>query len=93
MTITEYEIAPELMALAGRWPHYPSSSVHVYLKAAAAGYERVEELVDVRRCCVCHEEIYAAEASIQVVAHLMLSHGYRMDGRQWNGQNQLVGHA
>lgn len=88
------EIAPSLIELARHWPTYPSSSVHVHLQAdPRGGYERVEQLVDVRRCCMCHEEVYAAEHGQQVLAHLMLSHGYRMDGRQWNDRNELVGHA
>jgi len=93
MNNPDFDIAPELVALAGRWPTYPTTSVHVYVKVTSAGPERVQELAEVIRCCVCHEEIYAADHGHQVVAHLLLSHGYRMDGRQWNGRNELIGHA
>lgn len=93
MTNPDFEIAPDLLALAARWPTYPSTSVHVYVQMIHGDSRRVEELVRITRCCMCHEEIYAADAGHQVVAHLLMSHGYRMDGRQWNGRNELIGHA
>lgn len=93
MTNPDFEIAPALLALAERWPKYATTSVHVYVRLTESGTERVQEVAEVHRCCRCHEEIYAAEAGHQVVAHLLRSHGYRMDGRQWNGRNELIGHA
>lgn len=89
----DFEIAPELIALARRWPLYSTTGVHIYVHLTPDGAQRVEETVDIRRCCLCHEEVYAASEGQQVVAHLLLSHGYRMDGRQWNGRNELIGHA
>lgn len=93
-TNPDFEIAPELITLARRWPKYRTTGVHMYVCITPQGEaQRVEEVVDIHRCCQCHEEIYAASEGHQVVAHLLLSHGYRMDGRQWNGRNELIGHA
>lgn len=90
----KFDISETLMALAERWPTYPTRAEHVYVRDGELGLERVAELVDIRRCCRCHEEVYAAgDGAHQVVAHLLRSHGYRMDGRQWSGRNELLGHA
>ena len=32
-------------------------------------------------------------AEVDVVRHLLNSHGYRMDGRQFDNRNRQVGHA
>lgn len=89
----DFEIAPALIKLADRWPLYRTTGVHIYVHLTRDGAQRVEEVMDIQRCCLCHEEVYAASEGHQVVAHLLLSHGYRMDGRQWNGRNELIGHA
>ena len=56
------------------------------------------EVVFAERCEACQEEIFStggtpAPTEIDVVRHMMNSHGYRMDGRQFDNQNRLVGHA
>lgn len=88
-----FEIDPCLHDLAARWSWYWDSSIHRTIVATPDGLAQLSETVRVRRCCACHEEIYDAGAGSGIIAHLMLSHGYRMDGRQWNGRNELVGHA
>lgn len=87
------EIDPSLYELAERWSWYWDSSIHMRIVNTPSGLHQLNEPIKVRRCCACHEEIYDQGAGSGIVAHLMLSHGYRMDGRQWNGRNELVGHA
>lgn len=86
----DLEIAECVYRLAERWSWYWDKSEHRTLVATAGGVRQQSQVVDVRRCCACHEEIFGATG---VVAHMMLSHGYRMDGRQFNNRNELIGHA
>lgn len=56
------------------------------------------ESVMITRCEACSEEIFntsgdAAPSEWDTIRHLMNSHGYRMDGRQFDNQNREVGHA
>lgn len=55
------------------------------------------ESVLITRCEPCEEEIFATGedglSTADVVRHMLNSHGYRMDGRQFDNQNNEVGHA
>lgn len=89
----EFELDPSLGALADRWSWYWDQSEHRYVEITSRGMAQRVEPIAVRRCCACHEEIYWAGPGLGIVAHLLLSHGYRMDGRQFDNRNELIGHA
>lgn len=77
------EISPDLYDLARRWPTYWSTF------ADAVGTNR-----RCARCKNCHELIPETKPAVQgIVMHVMRSHGYRMDGRQFNNRNEQIGHA
>lgn len=87
--------APELVELAQRWPTYLGGSERSGKTAASDGsltdFGPVE--VAVLRCQKCHDEIYPAEGLMGRLGHLVSSHGYRSDGRQFDDRNNLIGHA
>jgi hypothetical protein len=95
MADTDFDIEPALIDLAARWPTYPTTTVHGYIVADRQGGIRLaQQTAAVRRCCRCHEEVERApDGGLQVLGHLLRSHGYRMDGRQWSDRNELIGHA
>lgn len=88
------EPAPELVALAQKWPTYLGASERTGKTMSADGtlgdFGPVE--VAVLRCERCHDEIYPADLSGRL-GHLTLAHGYRMDGRQFDGRNRQIGDA
>ena len=59
------------------------------------------ETVFALRCRACGEEIFGTGeghpvdnvTETDIVRHMLNSHGYRMDGRQFDNQNNEVGHA
>lgn len=92
MSADPYAPAPELVELADRWATYLGASERTG-KAIdpAAGLIDVGPVeVAVLRCSSCHEEIYPPDQTGRV-GHLLRSHGYRMDGRQFDDQNRLIG--
>jgi hypothetical protein len=91
--VPEHQIDPSLITLADKWSWYWDQSEHRYVEVTPRGMAKRVESIPVRRCCACHEEIYFGGAGLGIVGHLLLSHGFRMDGRQWNNQNELIGHA
>lgn len=56
-----------------------------------------DRIVPITRCRPCGEEIFATgEDGVDpsdVIRHLLNSHGYRMDGRRFDDQNNEVGRA
>lgn len=46
------------------------------------------------RCTDCDQMIYTVQyGSSAPLVHLLHGHGYRMDGRQYNNVNEVIGHA
>jgi hypothetical protein len=89
------EIAQCMYDLANTWPVYWVDTERPGVVSAAditPGPRYVEKIT---RCERCDEEIYFQDVGhlSGVVRHLLNSHGYRMDGRQFDNQNRLVGHA
>jgi hypothetical protein len=81
--MTEFEINPDLPRLARRWPTYWSNYT-----------DRNGTTRKGMRCKNCHELIRETKPAVQgIVQHLMRSHGYRMDGRQFDNKNQHIGEA
>lgn len=86
----DFGIAESLLKLAGDWETTCTVS-----GTLLPGFRVVSCIV---RCKSCSEQIFATGehdgiTNADVVRHLMTSHGYRMDGRQFDNQNRLVGHA
>lgn len=88
-----YAPAPELVALAGRWATYLGASERTGRRVVDGRLVEIPPVeVAVLRCTACHDEVYPADIS-GVLAHLMAGHGYRMDGRQYDNRNRLIGDA
>lgn len=83
---TEFRpISPDLIELTRRWPLKTSTYT------ARDGTEK-----DCMRCAKddCEEMIQGNEELEQgILIHLLCSHGYRMNGRQYNNQNRPIGDA
>lgn len=94
MSADPYAPAPELVALAERWPTYLGASERTYkVVDSLGGLADVGPVeVAVLRCSSCHDEIYPADLPGRV-GHLTRHHGYRMDGRAFTGDNQPNGKA
>ena len=76
------DLAPALYELAANWPTYTD----------VTPAPRTAVFID--RCAVCHEEVFPVTEDIDdVVRHMLTSHGYRMDGRQFDNRNREIGHA
>lgn len=89
------EIAPCMFDLARRWRTYADVTTRPGPALAGLG-SGSGEAVMITRCEPCGEEIFGSGPGvnrIDVVRHLLNSHGYRMDGRQFDNQNNEVGHA
>lgn len=85
-----FTIDESLLRLAERWETTTTVS-----GTLLPGFGVVSCVV---RCKPCGEQIFATGehdgvTDIDVVRHLVNSHGYRMDGRQFDNQNREVGHA
>jgi hypothetical protein len=96
MTEEGWEIAPGLYELAEKWQTYADVTERACqglpfrprcdLEHDAAGRHKAV----ITRCMACQEEIYPAD-QIGILRHLFTSHGFRMDGRQFNNRNEELG--
>lgn len=79
------DIAESLVSLARTWPTSPSTY------AAKQGIPPDRYAVDVpcQRCVSCEGVILPDDLAGRV-AHLTLMHGYRMNGKRYDNQNQEV---
>lgn len=88
-----FEIDPSLYSLANVWPVY-WEDVTRPVRRTASGMEIGGDHQKITRCGRCEEEIFHGDKHlVGTVRHLLTSHGYRMDGRQFDNQNNEVGHA
>ena len=88
-----FEIAPALIDLANTWPVFYDKITRPQ-RITAGGHTVGGEYVKITRCSDCQEEIFHDDGHlVGTLRHLMTSHGYRMDGRQFDNQNNEVGHA
>lgn len=92
----DLELAPSLMKAAVNWRTYADVTTRPGPAFAGLG-SGSGEAVMITRCEACGEEIFpTGENGVSVndtVRHMVNSHGYRMDGRQFDNQNNQVGHA
>lgn len=79
-----FEVSPRLLCLAKRLP---------------VVYDEIERPAQlgggtmwVKRCADCGDVIYPPSTAGRL-GHLMAGHGFRMDGRQFNARNELIGAA
>lgn len=87
------DIAPALIELANGWPVRWDTTTRP-VRTTTAGRVTGGETVAITRCVACGEEIFHGDGHlVGTLRHLMNSHGYRMDGRQFDNQNRLVGRA
>lgn len=77
------DIAPELVELARRLPVYDST----YTARQGRPPERVSIQAPCRRCTECDCVIWPDDL-IGRISHLTTMHGYRMNGRRYDNQNQ-----
>ena len=79
-----FDVSPRLMCLAKRLP----VTYDLIERPAQLGGGQMRA----KRCSDCREVIYPPSTAGRL-GHLMRSHGFRMDGRQFNGRNELIGAA
>jgi hypothetical protein len=83
---------PWLIRLAGQWQLYESTAELTAHQIAAAKSMRVELTQrQCLRCSDCHEEVLTIPGAR--LHHLLLSHGYRRDGRRFDNHNNYLGNA
>lgn len=96
-----WEIAPGLIELAKDWATYQDMTVRPCQGPAGAPLPfrpvcdrphdlQGRHLAPIRRCQACEEEIYPMDQN-GVLRHLLTTHGFRMDGRQFDNHNQELG--
>lgn len=91
--MNDFEIDESLLKLANEWPIY-YDTVRRPVRSTVQGYSVGGDTVRITRCTDCKEEIFHGDSHVSgTLRHLLTSHGYRMDGRQFDGQNNEVGHA
>ena len=95
-----FEIAPCMFELARRWPVYTDVTTRpgpAFPPAFTDLGHGSGQAVMIPRCRECGEEVFETGedglTETDVVRHLINSHGYRMDGRQFDNQSRQVGHA
>lgn len=74
-------VSESLRDLAASWPTYSST-------ARQSNWPADRPDAPCVRCGKCDEVIY--ETELGVAGHLLQSHGYRMDGRQWTDSNKEI---
>jgi hypothetical protein len=79
------DIAESLVNLARTWPTYLSE----YVARQGRPPERVEVEVPCQRCLDCDCVIIPDDLAGRL-AHLTVMHGYRMNGRRYDNQNQEI---
>lgn len=79
--------APEMLALAEEWELYESTTSYTAPIFHADGSMEVVTHDDVP-CFRCHNcgQIVLADTTAVKAQHLVINHGYRMDGRKENEQ-------
>lgn len=98
-----FEIAERMLTAARAWKTYKDVTVRpgpAFPPDFTDLGHGSGEVVFIDRCGACEEEIFATGndgeeglSTTDVVRHMLNSHGYRMDGRQFDNQNREVGHA
>lgn len=83
------QVSPALRELARGWPAYEGLTDRYTTDPEDLGEPVVLTDQPCLRCTACDEEIYPTVEGR--LAHVMTSHGYRMDGRQFDNQNREVG--
>ena len=90
------EINQSMYDLAGVWETYADLATRPRSLTDELG-PGPDRIVQVERCRPCGEEIFATGKDgvcpEDVIRHLLNSHGYRMDGRRFDNQNNEVGRA
>lgn len=88
-----FEVTPALLDLANRWPVEWDLTTRP-VRTTMSGEPIGGDVVAITRCKSCGEEIFHGDGHlVGTLRHLTNSHGYRMDGRQFDNQNNEVGHA
>lgn len=96
-----WEIAPGLLALAASWATYEDLTERPCQGPDGAPLPFAPDCdlphdadgrhqAFVTRCRACGEEIYPADQNGRL-RHLLTSHGFRMDGRQFDNHNMELG--
>ena len=86
-------IAPALVALAERWEVYPSSFDMVSATVVDGEIVKTVTVTECERCKACDVALVPPADPQRVLRHLLAFHGYRMDGRQFDNANNLIGSA
>ena len=92
----DFEISGVLYERAISWPVYWDATERPVRAVRTGVIAPAKRSVPILRCRDCDEEIFGGEgpsALEPTVRHLLTSHGYRMDGRQFDNRNNEVGHA
>lgn len=87
-----YEINPALVKMAQGWGVYVSTTDRSYMTADADGTRQwvTETEVPCTRCSDCDDEILPNDVQGRL-GHLFTHHGWRMNGKQYDGKNNILG--
>jgi len=86
-----YPIHPGLVRLAKELPTYRSTTTRQFMTSGEDGSLTwvVEKDIPCSRCVECEDEILVNDPTGRL-GHLMLNHGWRMNGKRYDGQNQIL---
>jgi hypothetical protein len=85
---SDFELSDSLVARARDWQTYQDETER-RCRCTGISLCPYPHTVEIRRCSPCGEEIYPDDL-LGILRHLTTSHGYRMDGRQFDNQNREI---
>lgn len=90
-SLKRYPIHPSLVKLAREWATYQSKTTRQYMSVDPNGMSSwvTEQDVPCARCAECDDEILVNDPTGRL-GHLTGHHGWRMNGKRYDGQNQIL---
>lgn len=90
-SLRTYKVHPQLIAKAKAWPVYRSTTTRQYVRQDVDGFTAWVTETDVPciRCRECDDEILVNDPTGRL-GHLAQHHGWRMNGKRYDGQNNVV---
>lgn len=91
-TAITYEINPAMIVMARDLPTYRGTTDRMYMSADSDGAMKwvTENKVPCTRCTACDDEILPDDLPARL-GHLFSNHGWRMNGKQYDGKNNVIG--
>jgi hypothetical protein len=90
-SLRTFKVHPGLVDLARTWPTYRDATTRQYMKQDDFGQSVWVTEVDVPcvRCTDCDDEILVNDPTGRL-GHLAQFHGWRMNGKRYDGQNNVL---